>query len=38
MTLPALVTFTKYGDEELRYPKIKNKMKAKKSYNRTNYF
>ena len=29
--LPALVTFTKYGDEELRYPKIKNKMKAKKA-------
>ncbi|WP_311531879.1 electron transfer flavoprotein subunit beta/FixA family protein [uncultured Anaerococcus sp.] len=31
MTLPALVTFTKYGDEELRYPKIKNKLKAKKA-------
>ena len=29
--LPALITFTKYGDEELRYPKIKNKMKAKKA-------
>ena len=29
--LPALVTFTKYGDEELRYPKIKNKLKAKKA-------
>ncbi|WP_311481226.1 electron transfer flavoprotein subunit beta/FixA family protein [uncultured Anaerococcus sp.] len=31
MTLPALVTFTKYGDLELRYPKIKNKLKAKKA-------
>lgn len=31
LTMPALVTFTKYGDEELRYPKIKNKMKAKKA-------
>ena len=31
MTLPALVTFTKYGDEDLRYPKIKNKLKAKKA-------
>ncbi|WP_243343450.1 electron transfer flavoprotein subunit beta/FixA family protein [Anaerococcus sp. AGMB09787] len=30
-TLPAVVTFTKYGDEELRYPKIKNKLKAKKA-------
>ena len=30
-TLPALLTFTKYGDEELRYPKIKNKLKAKKA-------
>ena len=29
--LPALLTFTKYGDEELRYPKIKNKLKAKKA-------
>ena len=29
--IPALVTFTKYGDEELRYPKIKNKLKAKKA-------
>ena len=29
MTLPALVTFTKYGDEELRYPKSKH---------RTNHF
>ena len=29
--LPALITFTKYGDEELRYPKIKNKLKAKKA-------
>ena len=28
-TMPALVTFTKY--EDLRYPKIKNKMKAKKA-------
>lgn len=27
--LPALITFTKY--EDLRYPKIKNKMKAKKA-------
>ena len=31
MTLPGLVTFTKYGDEDLRYPKIKNKLKAKKA-------
>lgn len=31
MTLPALITFTKYGDQELRYPKIKNKLKAKKA-------
>lgn len=31
VTLPALVTFTKYGDIELRYPKIKNKLKAKKA-------
>lgn len=30
-TLPALITFTKYGDEELRYPKIKDKLKAKKA-------
>ncbi|MDO5047797.1 MAG: electron transfer flavoprotein subunit beta/FixA family protein [Anaerococcus sp.] len=30
-SLPALVTFTKYGDEELRYPKIKDKLKAKKA-------
>ncbi|WP_276864815.1 electron transfer flavoprotein subunit beta/FixA family protein [Anaerococcus tetradius] len=29
--LPALITFTKYGAEELRYPKIKNKLKAKKA-------
>ncbi len=28
---PALVTFTKYKDLELRYPKIKNKLKAKKA-------
>lgn len=31
MKMPALVTFTKYGDLELRYPKIKNKLKAKKA-------
>lgn len=29
--MPALITFTKYGDEELRYPKIKDKLKAKKA-------
>lgn len=29
--VPALVTFTKYGDEDLRYPKIKDKLKAKKA-------
>ena len=29
--VPALITFTKYNDVELRYPKIKNKMKAKKA-------
>lgn len=29
--LPALITFTKYGDVELRYAKIKDKLKAKKA-------
>lgn len=29
--IPALVTFTKYADIELRYPKIKDKLKAKKA-------
>lgn len=29
--VPALVTFTKYKDIELRYPKIKDKLKAKKA-------
>lgn len=29
--VPALITFTKYNDLELRYPKIKNKLKAKKA-------
>lgn len=29
--IPALVTFTKYNDVDLRYPKIKNKLKAKKA-------
>ncbi len=29
--MPTLITFTKYKDIELRYPKIKNKLKAKKA-------
>lgn len=29
--VPALITFTKYGDTELRYAKIKDKLKAKKA-------